>query len=324
MDLGPFALTGSPPPAGVVTAAYAPRRAVLDKVLVDGAVAAGVELREHCTLEGLAVEDGRVVGAHLRSRSGQSVVERAALVVGGDGANSLVARNVEATVSIDRPVYQGTSWSYWSGVPVEGLELYVREHKGAYAFPTDDGLTLVGVNVAATEYTSARRDVAAHHGRTVAEVAPGLAERLADGEREERWCTGATANVLRKPWGPGWALVGDAGCVKDPCTARGISDAFRDAELLTEAIHLGLAGGGALSDALSEFERQRDEATLPTFEFTCQLAPYDPPTPEMMQLFSALRCNQEQIDRFWGVFAGTVRVQDFFSPESVASILATA
>ncbi|MFN0089006.1 MAG: NAD(P)/FAD-dependent oxidoreductase [Acidimicrobiales bacterium] len=324
IDLGPFALTGSPPPAGTVVAAHAPRRALLDKVLVDAAVGVGVALRERCTLEGLVVEDGGVVGARLRGPAGETVVERASLVVGADGAHSLVARQVDAPVRDERPVYQGTSWSYWSGVPVDGLELYVREHMGAYAFPTDDGLTLVGVNAAADGYASARRDVAAHHGTVLAQVAPGLAERVAAGEREDRWCTGATANVVRKPWGPGWALVGDAGCFKDPCTARGISDAFRDAELLADAIHRGLAGGGALSDALAQFERRRDEATLPTFEFTCQLAPFDPPTPEMLALFGALRGNQAQIDRFWGVLAGTVPVQDFFSPDSVAAIMAAA
>ena len=39
-------------------------------------------------------------------------------------------------------------------------------------------------------------------------------------------------NVVRQPYGPGWALVGDAGYHRDPITGHGITDAFRDAELL--------------------------------------------------------------------------------------------
>ena len=77
----------------------------------------------------------------------------------------------------------------------------------------------------------------------VLELVPPLAERVRIGSREERFYgTGDVPNFFRKPYGPGWALVGDAGCHKDPFTALGICDAFRDAELLANAVDEGLLG----------------------------------------------------------------------------------
>lgn len=94
-----------------------------------------------------------------------------------------------------------------------------------------------------------------------------MAERVRDGQREERFY-GATnvPNFLRKPYGLGWALVGDAGCHKDPFLALGICDAFRDTELLADAIDDGLSGRRPLDTALAEYEYRRNEATVPDYQ----------------------------------------------------------
>ena len=59
-------------------------------------------------------------------------------------------------------------------------------------------------------------------------------------------CPGTSA----VPFGPGWALVGDAGYFKDPITTHGITDALRDAELLSDAV-LADGVGAASADALA-------------------------------------------------------------------------
>jgi flavin-dependent dehydrogenase len=128
-------------------------------------------------------------------------------------------------------------------------------------------------------------------------------------------------NFFRKPFGAGWALVGDAGYHKDPITAQGIADSFRDAELLTEAIDEGFSGRRPLEEALGDYERRRNEAAMPVYELTCQRAALGLPPPEILQLIAALEGNQEQIDRFIGLDAGTVSVSDFFSPENLLSIM---
>jgi 2-polyprenyl-6-methoxyphenol hydroxylase-like FAD-dependent oxidoreductase len=73
-----------------------------------------------------------------------------------------------------------------------------------------------------------------------------------------------------------WALAGDAGLVLDPVSAHGISNAFRDAELLARAIVTGLGGGnsqhGGLDAALAGYHQQRDAAALPSYELTAKVA----------------------------------------------------
>ena len=128
---------------------------------------------------------------------------------------------------------------------------------------------------------------------------------------------------FRQPAGPGWALVGDAGYHKDPSAAQGMLDAFRDAELLAAAVDEGLAGD--LSAALRRYQRERDAAALPIYDLTCGLVDLEaPPAPEVQQLIGALAGQPEHVARFLGIMAGSVRLADFFAPESVAAIMAGA
>ncbi len=115
-------------------------------------------------------------------------------------------------------------------------------------------------------------------------------------------------------------LVGDAGYLKDPCTAEGITDAFHSAELLVEAIDSGFSGRQTLDEALATYEQERNNAAFPLYDFTCQLATLAPPPPEMQQLLAALKGNQEQTDRFFGIFAQTVSAPEFLAPENMQRI----
>src|SRR5262249_48026526 len=138
MDFGPFALRGTPPPAGDVAEGYCPRRTVLDKLLVDAAVEAGAELREGFSVQDLVWEDGRVAGIAGRSAHGTTVKEYARIVIGADGLHSLVARQVEAPTYNAKPTYQCGYYSYWSGVPLDSVGFYPRERCGFGAIPTHD------------------------------------------------------------------------------------------------------------------------------------------------------------------------------------------
>ncbi len=321
MDLGPFALRGTPPPAGDVAAAYCPRRTVLDKLLVDAAVEAGAELREHFSVQDLVWDGDRVTGITGRSAAGATVTEQARIVIGADGVHSLVARQVEAPTYNTRPTFTCAYYSYWSGVPLDGVGFYPREHRGFGVLPTHHGLTCIIVGWPHDEFHAFRADIEGNFLKTL-ELAPALAERVRQGRREERFTgTAELFNFFRKPYGPGWALVGDAGYHKDSITAQGISDAFRDAELVAEAVDAGLSGRRPLEQAMAEYERRRNEAALPVYEFTCQLAMLEPPPPEMQQLFAALRHNQEQTNRFFGTMAGTVPIPEFFAPENLGRII---
>jgi hypothetical protein len=131
-------------------------------------------------------------------------------------------------------------------------------------------------------------------------------------------------NFFRKPYGPGWALVGDAGYHKDPITARGISDAFRDAELLAEAIDAGFFGSHPLDETLAGYEQQRNEAARPAYEETCHVASFPTLPPRVYRLRAAIRGNQELCDLMAGINVGTVPGERFFGLESIQRIMSEA
>jgi flavin-dependent dehydrogenase len=295
---------------------------VLDKILVDAAVEAGAELREQFIVEEVCFEHNRAAGVRGRSRNGTSITEKARLVVGADGFYSAIARLVEAPMTLAKPAVACWYYTYWSGVPVERVELYPRDLRMMIAFPTNDDLVCTVMAWPQDEFDLVRRDTEGYFMKTF-ELAPGLAERIRAGKREARFAgRGDLPHYFRKSCGPGWALVGDAGHHKDPTMALGISDAFRYAELLAEAIDKGLSGRQPLDEALEEYERQRNEAAMPSFEMNFELATLQPPPPEMQALFGALRGNQTETNRLVGAMVGTVPIPEFFAPDNVQRIVA--
>jgi 2-polyprenyl-6-methoxyphenol hydroxylase-like FAD-dependent oxidoreductase len=129
---------------------------------------------------------------------------------------------------------------------------------------------------------------------------------------------------LRKPYGKGWALVGDASYCRDPITAQGISDAFIDAEMLAAALRTAWTGSGTLDDLLAAHETARNDRVRPMYEFTSHLAALEPPAPEMRALFGALRGNQDATNAFLSAITGAIPLQDFMSPDNLGRIMAAA
>jgi 2-polyprenyl-6-methoxyphenol hydroxylase-like FAD-dependent oxidoreductase len=312
-DLGAFALTGTPPAIDGVSAGYCPRRIVLDKILVDAAVEAGAELLESFSVQELLWERNRVVGLRGRTRNGSIVAERARIVVGADGMNSFIARAVKAETYREIPALTFGYYTYWCEVQAHGVEIYPRDGRFIIALPTNDDLTEIAVVGRSDEFQQFRSDIEGNYLRALDGFTPELAARVRAGRRAERFMgTAAMENFFRKPHGAGWALVGDAGYHKDPITAQGMTDAFRDAEFLADALDDGFTGIRALDEALSEYERKRNEAVMPMYEMTCGLAALQAPSPEMQMLFRALRDNQHQTNRFFGMMAGSVPIPEFY------------
>jgi 2-polyprenyl-6-methoxyphenol hydroxylase-like FAD-dependent oxidoreductase len=320
LDVGPFALAGAPTPAGDVADAYSVRRTVLDKLLVGAAAAAGAEVRERFAVRDLVWDGSRVVGVRGRSAGGATVTERARIVIGADGRNSLVARGVQAPVYDAEHALTCAYYTYWSGVDMEGAELYPRPDRMIVASPTNDDQVVSIVFWPHAEFPRVRADIEGHFLRAL-ELAPGLRERVRAATRTDRFRgTSQLPNFHRRPYGEGWALVGDAGYHKHPILALGISDAFRDAELLADAVDAGLAGRSELEPALAAYEARRNESAAPGYASTLDFARLQPPDAEMQQLLGALRHDQRQTDRFFGTVVGTVHPSAFFTPENLASI----
>ena len=322
-DYGPVVLAGTPPPLDGCAESYGPRRMVLDSMLVQAAAQAGAEVRTGFTVDEVLMDGDRVAGVRGHARGGAPVEERARLVVGADGRRSLVARAVAAPAYRARPSLSCAYYAYWSGVAFDGeIEAYLRPGRVILLFPTNDGQVCTYLAWPRAEFRSVRADAAAAVWAAIAQV-PALAGRLRAGQRVARVVgTGDLPGFFRTPYGRGWALAGDAGYHRDPLTAQGISDAFRDAQLLTEAIDAGLAGRQPLAEALAGYQRRRDEASVAMYELTCQRAALEPPTPQMTQLVAALAGNQDDTDQFLGVLAGTVAIPEFFAPGNIQRILA--
>ena len=317
-DFGPFTISGTTRPVDGVTTAYAPRRSVLDAMLVDAARDAGVEVRENCNLDEVILENGAVKGIRCAGRE-----ERAAIVVGADGRNSHVAKAVGAETYQTKPRLQYSYYTYFSGLPTDRMENYIRPDRGFAAAPTNDGHTMVVVGWPYAEARAYKADVEANFHQTL-RLAPAFAERIAEAEQVAPFVGGSVPGWFRKPYGDGWALVGDAGYNKDPITAQGITDAFLDAERCTDAIDRWLGDGKPYNDVMSAWHQERDAKAMPIYEFTAQLATLEPPPPEMQQLLGAVHGNQESMDGFVSVVSGAVSPAEFFSEESVGTMLAAA
>jgi flavin-dependent dehydrogenase len=306
--------------------AYGPRRTTLDKILVDAAVDCGAELREGFMVSEYVFDNGRLIGIRGRGPNGTEVEERATITVGADGRNSRLARAVHARVYNDLPTILCYYFSYWSNVQAETFELYARDHhrRIIFSFKTEDDLYAVFVGLPIEELTEVKRDIEGAFMQSL-ELVPDFAARVRAGRHEERFYGASDLpNFYRKPFGAGWALVGDAGLHKDPYLALGICDALRDAELLAHAIEDGLAARRPIDQALADYERRRNEASATDFDENVALARFTPLRPEVLAIRAAVRERPEEATRFVKARMGMTDPAAYFDPQNLQQLLAGA
>jgi 2-polyprenyl-6-methoxyphenol hydroxylase-like FAD-dependent oxidoreductase len=257
-------------PRDGIDALYAPRRYVLDRILVDAAGAAGADVVYGVRIRALQRSAaGRVIGAWLEDESGQVHHVASRVVVGADGLRSTVARLAGAIEYRSGAHASGTMYGYWGGLEAEGYEWYFARGVSAGAIPTNGGEVCVFVSVPASAFSGlfAGPPDDAFIDR-LSQAAPALADQVARAGRARLHGFPGHPGFFRQAHGPGWALVGDAGYFKDPMTSHGITDALRDAELLVDAIDAGS------DDALADYQAERDAASLEIFEATDAFASF--------------------------------------------------
>jgi flavin-dependent dehydrogenase len=200
-----------------------------------------------------------------------------------------VAQDVGAASLFDGQSASAFVYGYFQGLPVGGYEWFYGPRVSAGAIPTNDGLCCVFVGAPPTRLD---RLVQAHgHGNAVRVIAGewALGDRLAGAKLVGglRYMRGM-AGYLRRSSGPGWALVGDAGFWKDPMSTHGMTDAFRDAELLARAVLAAPEPGPTQRESLAEYESVRDALAFPLLDVTERLASYDWQVTEVRQLLMRL------------------------------------
>ena len=265
-------------PFGGVEALYAPRRTVIDALLVDAAERAGAVVEFGSAVTRLHRDDsGAVAGVVIADRRLRPEwVARSPLVIGADGRDSLVAREVGAEPTASARQAGSYLHGYWADLPTDGYEWWYRPGLTAGAIPTNAGLTGVFIGGLPSHLDPAVR---AHTARSVFDRLSthlGLAPRIDAALRAEpvRHVRGLPAGFLRRASGPGWALVGDAGQWMDPMSTHGTTAALRDAALLATAVLASPSSGDHRDRALAHYQAVRDRLSLPMMRATEEIASY--------------------------------------------------
>jgi flavin-dependent dehydrogenase len=264
---------------------YAPRRTVIDRALVDAAESAGATITFETQLVDLIrADDGRVAGVRVKDGRDREQQISAELVIGADGVHSTVARLVGSECYRTGRHATGVVFSYWAGPQFDGYHWYYNPGVSAGAIPTNDGLTCIFASVPQSRFHDTMRHGAdAGYRQVLRECAADLAAIVEQSERAEKY-RGFSGEIgfFRQSFGPGWALVGDAGYFKDPLTAHGITDALIDAELLAQAVAAGT------ESAFAGYQSARDDLAVEHFHVTDAVASFDWDLPKAQQLHRAL------------------------------------
>jgi flavin-dependent dehydrogenase len=257
-------------PSHGVDALYAPRRTVLDPTLVDAAVEAGCEVHHGTSVTSLLWEGDRVAGVRAVTADSRTVDLRARLVIGADGIRSMVAREVDAATTRLGNHAGAATYGYWTDFDSDGFEWMFRPEACAGVIPTNDGAVCVFAGASPNKIGRGGTKLIQ---RVVDEVAPDVGQRLAAATPPQGTRTwSGHVGFMKRPYGRGWALVGDAGYFKDPIGAHGLTDALRDAELLGRAIVQGWNDESELTDALADYESTRDRLSVELFDIIDRVA----------------------------------------------------
>lgn len=267
---GDDAITVPIAPSHGVDALYAPRRTLLDSALVRAARESGATMRFGHTLMALTHRsDGRVSGGIVVDPDGNAMQIEADLVVGADGAGSIVARLAAAETLCEAEHTTAILYGYFPGLRLTGYQWWYRPGIGIGAIPTNDGRHCVFAAISPHRLREGLRrlDRRMMLNTVLRQAYSDLAEQVAASNTDEPICIfSGRKGFIRQASGPGWALVGDAGYFKDPITAHGITDALRDAELLANAASAG---------AMEQYQAVRDALSWSLFETTDTIAGLD-------------------------------------------------
>ncbi|MDX1449233.1 MAG: NAD(P)/FAD-dependent oxidoreductase [Acidimicrobiia bacterium] len=257
-----------------IDALYAPRRTVLDPILIEAAVEAGVEFRHRNRVVDLTWDGNRATGVVVDDGGDKQVIE-ARCVVGADGVFSKTADRVSAQTYRSIPAANATYYAYFKGVQTDHLHFHFAPGVTAGMIPTNGGETCIYMGWHSDHIGAFRADADAAFLDQAWAAHPVLGEAVAEGERVSRYRgTPGLPGFLRQPAGPGWALVGDAGYTKDNISAHGISDALRDAELCARAIDASLADPARERRYFSEYRVARDRLSVSILELSMELGGY--------------------------------------------------
>ncbi|GAC1367084.1 MAG: hypothetical protein NVSMB42_27130 [Herpetosiphon sp.] len=286
------------------------RREVLDRILIDHAARQpNITIRMAFNVTGLEQHGNTVIGVRGRQNGGSEELLLADVVVGADGVNSQVARVTKPRSYNRHPGQNAPYFAYYRNFrrhePAQSIS-YRGSGFGVLVFPADDGLTAISVGVRKERWPSMKANANEEFERIWRSI-PELADR---GKHAVRSTPvkgqGPRPSLYRVPWGPGWALVGDAGFMKDPVAGQGIHDALRSAELFAASWQQWRTGSD-WSTAMRVYQRTRDRESKQIYKLTVQSGKL--PRRQALNwleriIMRTLEADSDFASRFTGVYNG--------------------
>ena len=281
----------------------APRRTVLDSILIEEASKAGATVWQETKVTKVQVNSRRGTQVTGTRKSSGRFEETAAIVIGADGRRSRVAHDVAASTEWSRQSRLGGWYAYYASLPVDTAIWAFGESASAGSFPTNNGLACVW----------SMCDLKAMPRRSSDHLTNFYSALRASSERLSEWVAsaqiisqltffGAYPGFMRNQFGPGWALIGDASRFSHPVTAHGISDAFRDAQLVADAIYSNLNGECSWIEAARRYANRQDATTKQAFEITQEIAGLNWATTNISDLLTAYKASVQTalaLEREW-------------------------
>lgn len=296
------------------TYSIAPRRIVLDQILLDRAVECGAELWQRARVDSLIEESGAVVGAVVQHIGAEKREVRARVVVGADGKQSQVAEWVSAEKYDERPLGRPIYFGYFQGfrpLAEPTIELFFGSDRIGFCFPMRPDEHCLILEAQPKDFARIRQDPAGWF-REEFSTLPGIAERFQSARLEGRMLgTRGVENFFRKPYGPGWALTGDAACVKDPCTGYGIGDALLQSFLMAKALGAWF-DGAEWEPTMEAYTQRRDQALRPLFEHSVAAASARDDSYRQLDPLRAVLLNQHDVRRMVRTLPG--HLDQMFEP----------
>src|SRR6185436_3129766 len=190
-----------------VTALYAPRRTLLDRLLVDAAFKSGVDIRYGVRVEGVKVDSrGRAIGISAVEGGRRREID-ADIVIGADGLHSTIARQVRAPRIAEGRHATAVLYGYWEGLSADEYRWWFKPGVSMGSIPTNEGATCVFVSVPSARFRDEiRGNAALAYTRLIWQVSPRFAQRLHDSVRVEPIRGfGGHRGFIKRGSGPGWA-----------------------------------------------------------------------------------------------------------------------
>ena len=318
-------------PFGGATDALACPRLVTDRILRNAAEAAGGRIIEGFSARQILTGVGQVCGVQGTTSSGEARTFRAKVVVGADGAHSLLARHMGVVSPIARLQRIALVTHYSASVTARDNTVTMhlpQDHSdaccgvGAPCGPERTRNVNIVVPMSEAPNIAGRRQ--AYFEERLKRSFPKVWEQVS-GEVQKGLLhsIGCFGHHTKRAASDGALLVGDAATFIHPFTGEGVFFALRGAQLASEAIAASLGCGDVSLRSLRRYDAARRTELLPRYRL-CDAVQRVVHSPGLLEWASErLRRSASLTDILLQTIGDCARPADLFSLPNLRLALST-